>query len=248
MTSNKKKLYTTNKFGYTYQSDDIHYNSQHFKANFPELCANQDNDIRLQNGTSLQNNNQFVNSQNTVRAKIYTTALANTLQNAVVVSKSIANKNNKTLNRLSTTRQSKKIEISGGAPLISVNATGPSSSAHLIVSFTIAGLSDNMTTTATASADVTAVYACINRSGNFPNDLKKTEVSGPVEASVRFTSGKNEQVTRILTIYLPAITLECPLGQEMVLVSVSYTNVQVSEPHAGIAYIEGIFERTNFEI
>ncbi|PEZ07302.1 hypothetical protein CN326_09160 [Bacillus sp. AFS018417] len=235
MTSNKKKLYTTNKSGYTYQSDDIHYNSQYFREHFPNLCDNQNNDARLQNGTNLQNNNQFVDSQNTVMAKIYTTTLANTLQNAVVVSKSI-------------TRPSKKIEISGGAPLISANAAGPSPSAHLIVSFKIAGLDDNMTTTATASADVTAVYACINRSGNFPNDLKKAVVSGPVKASVRFTSGKIEQVTRTLTIYLPALTLECPLGQEMVLVSASYTNVQVSEPHTGTVSIEGIFERTNFEI
>lgn len=235
MTSNKKKLYTTSKFGYTYQSDDIHYNSQYFREHFPNLCDHQDNDARLQNGTSSQNNNQSVDSQNTVMAKIYTTTLANTLQNAIVVSKSI-------------TRPSKKIKISGGAPLISANAAGPSPSAHLIVSFKIAGLGENMTTTATASADVTAVYACINRRGSFPNDLRKTEVSGPVEASVRFTSRKKEQVTQILTIYLPAITLECPLGQEMVLVSVSYTNIQVSEPHTGTVSIEGIFERTNFEI
>ncbi|CAG9612449.1 hypothetical protein BACCIP111899_01626 [Bacillus rhizoplanae] len=216
MTSNKKKLYTTNKFGYTYQSDDIHHNSQYFRANFPKLCDNQDNDAKL--------------------------------PNAVVLSKSIANENNKTLNRLWISHPIRKIEISGGAILVDANVAGPSSSAHLIVSFKIAGLSENMTTTATASADVTAVYACINRSGNFPNNLKKTEVSGPVEASVRFTSGKKEQVTRILTIYLPAITLECPLGQEMVLVSASYTNVQVSEPHAGTVSIEGIFERINFEI
>ncbi|MFD0767504.1 hypothetical protein ACFQZ1_00970 [Bacillus sp. CGMCC 1.60114] len=216
MTSNKKKLYTANKYGYTYQSDDIHYNSQYFRANFPKLCNNQNDNTRL--------------------------------QNAVVVSKSIANENNKTLNRVWVAHPIRTIEISGGALLIHANVAGPSSSAHLIVSFKIAGLGNNMKTTATASADVTAVYACINRSGNFPNDLRKTVVSGPVETSVRFTIGKNEQVTRTLTIYLPAITLECPLGQEMVLVSVSYTNVQVSEPHAGTVCIEGIFERTNFEI
>ncbi|MEH7462087.1 hypothetical protein V7166_08340 [Bacillus thuringiensis] len=131
---------------------------------------------------------------------------------------------------------------------ISASAAGPSSSGNLLISFKIAGLGDNVTTTVTASADATAVYACMNRGGNFPSDPKKTEVSGPVEASGEFTSGKNGQITRMLTLNPPAATLECPGGQVMVLVSVSYTNVQVFEPNAGLQSIPGTFERTFFEI
>ncbi|MGG3520996.1 hypothetical protein ABES33_13780 [Bacillus pseudomycoides] len=241
-------LYTTNKFGYTYQSDDIHYNSQYFRTHFPELCGNPDNNVILRNDTHLQNNNQFVDLQNTSIAKIYTIDLADTLENVVVVSRSIPDVNNKTLGRLWLAHPVRKIGTSGGALIISASAAGPSSSGNLIVSFKIAGLGDTVTTTANATADVTAVYTCINRCGTFPSDPKKMVVSSPVEASVEFTSGKNERVTRTLTIHLPATTLECPLGQEMILVSVSYTNVQVSQSNTGTESIKGIFERTNFEI
>ncbi|MEH7462088.1 hypothetical protein V7166_08345 [Bacillus thuringiensis] len=234
MTPNKM-LYTTNKLDYTYQSNDIHYNTQHF----PELCESQGNDVRLQNGTGLSN---------TSMAKIYTTALATILENVVVVARENLNEDYKIIDGLWIARLPGKIEIWTGIPLISANAAGPTSSGHLTVSFKITGLGDNVTTTVTASAYITAIYACINRSGNFPDNLKITEVSGIVSASVGFTSGKNEKVTKTLTIYLPAITLECPLGQEMILISVSYTNVQVSEPSAGTEFIEGIFERTIFEI
>lgn len=34
--------YTTNKFGYTYESDDIHCSSQEFKKHFPELCGSEE--------------------------------------------------------------------------------------------------------------------------------------------------------------------------------------------------------------
>ncbi|MGG3520997.1 hypothetical protein ABES33_13785 [Bacillus pseudomycoides] len=131
---------------------------------------------------------------------------------------------------------------------IKASASGPSSSGSLLVSFKIAGLGDTVTTTITASADATAVYACMNRGGNFPNDPKKTEVSGPVEASGEFTSGKNGQITRMLTLNPPATTLECPGGQVMVLVSVSYTNVQVFETNAGTESIPGTFDRIFFDI
>ncbi|PEA56768.1 hypothetical protein CON64_00570 [Bacillus pseudomycoides] len=235
MTLSKKMLHTTNKFDDTYQIDDTHHNSQHF----PKLGESQENDARLQNGTGLSN---------TSMAKIYTTALATTLENVVVLAKENLDKDNKIIDGLWIARLSGKNEIWSGIPLISANAAGPSSSGHLIVSFKIAGLGDNVTTTATASAYITTIYACINKSGNFPDNLKITEVSGLVSASAGFTTEKNEKVTKTLTLYLPAITLECPLGQEMVLVSVSYTNVQVSEPNVGTEFIEGIFERIIFEI
>ncbi len=91
------------------------------------------------------------------------------------------------------------------------------------------------------------VYACQNNGGNFPNDPKKTTVSGPVTASGDFTSGKNGQITGSLTLSPPATTLTCPSGQHVVLVSVSYTNVQVSGG-GDTAAIPGTFSRTFFDI
>ncbi|CAG9612448.1 hypothetical protein BACCIP111899_01625 [Bacillus rhizoplanae] len=131
---------------------------------------------------------------------------------------------------------------------INTSAAGPSSSGNLLVSFKIAGLDDNVTTTVIAMADATAVYACMNRDGNFPINPKRAEVSGTIEASGEFTSGNNGQITRMLTLSPPATTLECPGGQIMVLVSVFYTNIEIFEPDAGLQSIPGTFERTFFEI
>lgn len=129
-----------------------------------------------------------------------------------------------------------------------VGATGPADDGTLVVNFKIAGLGDNVTTTVTASANATATYACRNNGGNFPADPKKQVVSGPVSNSGEFTSGKNGQITGSLTLSPPASTLDCPPGQSEVLVEVSYTDVQISEPNAGTISIEGTFSRTYFAI
>lgn len=131
---------------------------------------------------------------------------------------------------------------------ISASASGPNASGKLVVSFKIAGLGANETITITTTADATAVYACQNNGGNFPSDPKKQQVSGPVSASGDFTSGKNGQITGSLTLSPPASTLDCPSGQHEVLVSVSYTNVQISATGVGAESIPGTFSRTFFNI
>jgi hypothetical protein len=131
---------------------------------------------------------------------------------------------------------------------VRASASGPDANGNLTVNFKIAGLGDTVTTTVTASADATAVYACQNRGGNFPEDPKKQTVSGPVSASGEFTSGKNGSITGSLTLMPPASTLDCPGGQRVVLASVSYTNVAVSEPAAGTEPIPGTFSRTFFDV
>jgi hypothetical protein len=129
---------------------------------------------------------------------------------------------------------------------VRADAAGPNADGTLTVNFKIAGLGDTVTTTVTASADATALYACQNRGGNFPEDPNKQQVSGPVSASGEFTSGKNGQITDSLTLSPPPSTLDCPGGQRVVLASVSYTNVAVSEPNAGTEPIPGTFSRVFF--
>jgi hypothetical protein len=128
------------------------------------------------------------------------------------------------------------------------SASGPSASGQLTVTFKIAGLGDTVSTTVTATADASALYACQNNGGNFPHDPKKQQVSGPVSASGLFTSGKNGSINGTLTLSPPASTLDCPGGQHEVLANVSYTNVAVSEPAAGSTSIPGTFSRTFFVI
>jgi hypothetical protein len=126
---------------------------------------------------------------------------------------------------------------------IRASATGPDASGNLNVNFKIAGLGDTVTTTVTASANATALYACQNNGGNFPSDPKKQEVSGPVSASGDFTSGKNGQIAGSLTLEPPPSTLDCPPGQHEVIISVSYTNVHVSAP-APAPVDSGTFTKT----
>jgi hypothetical protein len=139
------------------------------------------------------------------------------------------------------------VAVADNPHFLRASASGPNNAGDLSVSFKIAGLGDNVTITVTASADATAVYACRNNGGNFPSDPKKTTVSGPVSASGDFTSGQNGQVSGSLTLHPPSTTLTCPGGQRVVLVSVSYTNVQVSGG-GDTASISGTFSRTFFNI
>lgn len=138
--------------------------------------------------------------------------------------------------------------LAGNPHFVRATASGPNDAGELTVNFKIAGLGDNVTTTVTASADATAVFACRNNGGNFPSDPKKQEVTGPVSASDEFASGKNGQITGSLVISPPESTLDCPPGQEEVFISIRYTNVQVSEPNAGTESIPGVFEEVFVEL
>jgi hypothetical protein len=113
------------------------------------------------------------------------------------------------------------------------SASGVNSDGTLNVCFKIAGLGDNQTLDVTASAHADAVYACRNRGQQCPNAANKVNVQADVSATGTFTSGKNGSITACLTVEPPPTTLTCPNGQELVLVSVSYTNVSVSAPGAG---------------
>jgi hypothetical protein len=116
---------------------------------------------------------------------------------------------------------------------INCSASGVNSDGSLNVCFKIAGLGTNQTLTVTASATADAVYGCLNHGQQCPNAANKVEVKADVSASGQFTSGKNGQITACLTVDPPPTTLTCPNGQELVLVSVSYTDVKVTAPGAG---------------
>jgi hypothetical protein len=106
---------------------------------------------------------------------------------------------------------------------------GPNNDGTLTTDFKAAGLGSKQTISLTASADATAVYICVNKSGNFPSDPKKQVLEGPVSASEQLTSDKNGSLTDSLTLSPPATTLDCPSGQHSALAFVSYTNVAIGK-------------------
>jgi hypothetical protein len=112
-----------------------------------------------------------------------------------------------------------------------VNASASLDNAgNLVVSWKEAGLGDNQLIDYTASANATAVYACINGGGKHPQASNKEEVAAPVSESGTFNSGKNGQITASLTVSPPGPgTFSCPNGQRLVLASVTYSNVMITD-------------------
>jgi hypothetical protein len=81
----------------------------------------------------------------------------------------------------------------------------------------------------TLTADATAVYACINRGGNHPEAANKETVAGDVSASASFEP-RNGRVQASLTAGpISAGDFSCPGGQRLVLASVSYTNIVLTD-------------------
>lgn len=109
------------------------------------------------------------------------------------------------------------------------------SSGALVVSWDERGLG-NGDVSYTLSADATAVYACINGGGNHPQASNKETVSGPVTASGTFAADKNGRVVASLTAGPPGPgAFSCPNGQRLVLASVSYTNIVLTDTTNGVS-------------
>jgi len=128
---------------------------------------------------------------------------------------------------------------------INASAAFAGSGPNLTVSFKEAGLGDNLLITYVASADGTAVYACINGGGNHPKATNKETVSGPVSATGTFSSGKNGTISQSLTLHPPSAgAFSCPSGQRLVIAFVSYSNVAITDTTNGITEaIPGTFSR-----
>lgn len=95
--------------------------------------------------------------------------------------------------------------------------------------FKAAGLGNNQGVDITASATATATYVCRNAGGNCPNAANKKTVTGPVSATQQFTSDRNGQVQACITITPPgADGFTCPGNQQVVLSSVTYSNLKVT--------------------
>jgi len=133
---------------------------------------------------------------------------------------------------------------------ISASASGPDANGNLTVSFKEAGLGNNQVITYVASANATATYACVNGGGNHPKATNKETVSGPVSASGTFSSGKNGSISQSLTLAPPSAgSFSCPSGQTLVLASVSYTSVTITDTTNTVTEsISGTFSRTFFNV
>jgi hypothetical protein len=103
----------------------------------------------------------------------------------------------------------------------------------LVVSFDERGLG-NGNIDYTLTADAEAVYQCINKGNHHPQAENKETVNSEVSAGGTFES-KNGRVIASLSAGPPgAGDFSCPSGQRLTFVSVSYTNIVLTDTTNGV--------------
>ena len=101
----------------------------------------------------------------------------------------------------------------------------------------------------TLAANGTATYACLNGGGNHPKAANKATVNGPVSASGTFPVIKNGRVTGSLSAGPPGPgSFSCPGGQTLVLASVTYTDIVLTDTTNGVTADLGSVSRTFFAV
>jgi hypothetical protein len=134
----------------------------------------------------------------------------------------------------------------GAAKFHSVTS-GVSTSGALVVSFDERGLG-NGNITYTLTADATATYACINGGGKHPQAANKETSNGEVTGGGTFAS-KNGRVSASLSAGpISAGSFACPGGQRLVLASVSYTNIVLTDTTNGTEAHPADVSRTFFAV
>ena len=117
----------------------------------------------------------------------------------------------------------------------------------LLVNFDERGLG-NTNVDYTLTADATAVFACINGGGNHPQAANKETVNGEVSGGGSFEA-KNGRVTASLSVGpISAGNFSCPGGQRLVLASVSYTNVVLTDTTNNVSTGVADASRTFFTV
>ena len=105
----------------------------------------------------------------------------------------------------------------------SVNSAGA-----LVVNFDERGLG-NENIDYMLTADASAVYACINKGGHNPDAANKQTVNAEVSGNASFEP-KNGRVVGSISAGPPSAGgFTCPKGQRLVLASVSYTNIVLTD-------------------
>ena len=115
-----------------------------------------------------------------------------------------------------------------GAPKFFSVSSSVNNAGALVVSFDERGLgNDNVDYT--LSADATAEWACVNGGGKHPQAANKESVNATVSANGTFEV-KNGRVQASLSAGPPSAgDFTCPGGQRLVLASVSYSNIWLSD-------------------
>jgi len=126
-------------------------------------------------------------------------------------------------------------------------SAGVSGTGALVVAIDEAGVgNEDVTYTLTASAQ--AVYACINGGGNHPKAANKETVAGQVSTGGTFSPTNGRISAGLVTGPLSAGGFTCPSGHTLVLASVSYSDIVLTDTTNGVIDNLGSVSRTFFNV
>jgi hypothetical protein len=137
----------------------------------------------------------------------------------------------------------------GNAHFIKNASSAALSGANLVCKFKEAGLASGSVETVSCSATQSVVYECVNGGNKNPAASNKKTFQTTVSKTGTFTADKNGNIVGSLTL-APAsassLGFSCPPGQTVTLVSVTYSNVTVSDSTSGASIaLPGTFSYTN---
>lgn len=114
----------------------------------------------------------------------------------------------------------------------SIDLTG-TDQGDLLVSFRESGLGNSPTPGSVqveVTAQASAEYACVNGGNNHPKAANKETITAPVGGTGDFPIGNNGSASGTIRIEAPSAgTFSCPSGQRLVLVSVTYSTILISD-------------------
>jgi len=98
----------------------------------------------------------------------------------------------------------------------------------LSVSFRIAGLGAGASDTITAHTTATSTWGCLNGGQQCPNAANKFTSSEELTGTLTVTAGHNGSATGTISLSPATPANFCPHGQRMVLISVTYGDVTLT--------------------
>jgi hypothetical protein len=107
-------------------------------------------------------------------------------------------------------------------------SSSTTSSGSLSVSFRIAGLGGGATDTITAHTTATSTWGCLNGGQQCPNAANKFTSSEDITGQLTVTAGHNGSASGTITLSPTQPANFCPHGQRMVLISVTYSDVTLT--------------------
>jgi len=118
---------------------------------------------------------------------------------------------------------------------------------RLEIIYSLNGLQSGASDIVHGYANVTAVYACVNRGGNAPRAAnKRTTYKHPTVGTATAQAKGNGSVTGKIFLPVPQDpSFSCPNGQTKALMSVQYSNVRVQESSSDASTaVPGTFQKT----